>query len=180
MKRRCLLATAAILLLPTIARADATSDCNDIADTARKVRGCTQLIGQTTVSETKSTAYLNRGIAYAEGHEWSKALADFSASIVADPSNFLASYNRGNVFFDLRRYHQAVTEYTKAIAFDPSLTLAFLNRGLANERLHIHAASVSDFRAALALEPNLVKASAGLKRLGASSQGERPSYPSAP
>ena len=169
MKRTCLLATTAILLLPIVARADATSDCNDAAQAARKVRGCTQLIGQTTVSETKSIAYVNRGIAYAERHEWNNALADFGASLVADPSNFLASYNRGNVFFDLRRYHQAVTEYSKAIAFDPSLTLAFLNRGLANEKLHIHAASASDYRAALALEPNLVKASAGLRRLGASS-----------
>lgn len=153
----------------TAAHAGAAADCNDASNAARRIRACTQVIQSAVVSETISIAYMNRGIARAERHESSKALADFTGSINANSSNSVAYYNRGNVYFDLQNLHKARADYSKAIEFEPDMAFALLNRGLVNEKLGDHAASFSDYRAALDLDPMLTAASAGLERLAPSS-----------
>ena len=62
-----------------------------------EIRGCTQVIASTTMSEPLFVAYMNRGIAYAEQHKPAKALADLGAAIDASKTNAAAYYNRGNV-----------------------------------------------------------------------------------
>ena len=62
-----------------------------------RIRGCTQVIASTTMSEPLFVAYMNRGIAYAEQHKPAKALADLGAAIDASKTNAAAYYNRGNV-----------------------------------------------------------------------------------
>jgi tetratricopeptide (TPR) repeat protein len=161
-------AVVVLILISTKAHADSAADCNDGSYIARQIRGCTQVIGRTMISETLSIAYMNRGIASAERHESSKALADFSASIDANSENAVAYYNRGNVYFDLRKFQPALADYSKAIELEPDMALALLNRAMVNERLGDRTSSISDYRAALVLDPMLLGASAGLKRLGAS------------
>jgi tetratricopeptide (TPR) repeat protein len=156
-----------LILIPMQVHADAIADCNDSSNAVRQIRACTEIINRTMLSETLSIAYMNRGIARAERHELSKALADFSASIKANAGNAVAHYNRGNIYFDLRKFQQAGADYSKAIELAPDMAPAFLNRGLVNERLGNRAASIADFRAALALDPMQAAASAGLKRLDA-------------
>jgi tetratricopeptide (TPR) repeat protein len=162
------LAVAVLLLIPAEARADPASDCNDGSNLTLQIRGCTQIIQRTMITETLSTAYMNRGIAHAQRKESAKALADFSASINANPANNFAYYDRGNVYLDLRKPRQAVADYSKAIELQSDMSPAFLNRAQAYEMLGNRAASIADYRAALALEPTLFAASEGLKRLGES------------
>jgi tetratricopeptide (TPR) repeat protein len=150
-----------------IARADPIADCNSLSDPKKQIRGCTQVIAQTMVSERLSIAYMNRGIAYAELNQRTKALADFSAAINADNSNSIAYYNRGNIYFDMRKLREAAHDYSSAIELESDMAPAFANRGLVNEMLGEREASIADYRAALALDPTLAIASAGLKRLGA-------------
>lgn len=162
------LATVVLLLLPAKAHADSVADCNDGASPAIKIRGCTKVIARTMLSDALSTAYMNRGIAYAERKEGAKALADFTAAVNADRKNNFAYYNRGNVYLDLGKPQQAVSDYSKAIEIASDMSPALLNRGLAYEMLGDRLASIADYRAALALEPTLYAASEGLKRLGES------------
>ena len=159
------LAVAALHIFPAAALADSVADCNDGSDPARQIRGCTAVIARTMLSDALSTAYMNRGIAYAERKETAKALADFTAAIDADGKNNFAYYNRGNVYLDMGKLQQAVGDYSKAIEIASDMSPAFLNRGLAHEMLGDRDASIADYRAALALEPTLYAASEGLKRL---------------
>jgi tetratricopeptide (TPR) repeat protein len=159
--------SAMLVFLPASARADAISDCNNGANLTRQIRGCTKVISRTMLGDPLSTAYMNRGIAYAQRHEAKKAIADFTSSIDANPNNNFAYYNRGNVYLDLGQPREAIVDFSKAIEIAPDMSPAFLNRALANEMLGDRAASVADFRAALTLEPTLYAAAEGLKRLGA-------------
>jgi hypothetical protein len=161
------LVTIALALCATQARADPIADCNDMSNPARQIRGCTQVIAKTMMSEPLSVAYMNRGIAYAERQQRTKALADFSAAVKANGSNGVAYYNRGNVYFDLRKLREAAADYSKAIELESDMAPAFLNRGLVNELLGERDASISDYRAALKLDPTLSLASDGLNRLDA-------------
>ncbi len=156
-----------LAVVPASAHADSVMDCNDDSDPARQIRGCTTVIGRTMLGDPLSTAYMNRGIAYAQRNDLKKAIADFTSSINANPANNFAYYNRGNVYLDLGKPKQAAADYSKAIELAPDMSPAFLNRGLANEMMGERTASIADFRAALALEPTLYAASEGLKRLGA-------------
>jgi tetratricopeptide (TPR) repeat protein len=156
-----------LAVIPAGAHADAVSDCNDSSNPIRQIRGCTKVIGRTMLGDPLSTAYMNRGIAYAQRQQLNKAIADFTSSIDANHANNFAYYNRGNVYLDLGKPKQAIADYSKAIEIAPEMSPAFLNRALANEMIGDRSASISDFRAALALEPTLYAAAEGLKRLGA-------------
>ncbi|MBS0268524.1 MAG: tetratricopeptide repeat protein [Proteobacteria bacterium] len=168
MNRVIRVATAIFILASVNARADAVADCNDGTDLATQIRGCTQVIQHTILTDALSTAYMNRAIAYAQRRENAKAIADFTASIRADSKNNFAYYNRGNVYLDMRKPRQAIADYSKALELAPDMSPALLNRALANEMIGERDASIADFHAALALEPTLAAASEGLKRLGAS------------
>lgn len=159
---------AMIAVFPAAGRADAIADCNDSANLTRQIRGCTKVISRTMLGDPLSTAYMNRGIAYAQQHQLKKAIADFTSSIDANGANNFAYYNRGNVYLDMGKPDKAIPDFSRAIELAPDMSPAFLNRGLANEMIGDRTASISDFRSALALEPTLYAAAEGLKRLGAS------------
>jgi tetratricopeptide (TPR) repeat protein len=163
-------AFAIFALCPSSGKADSVADCNNISNIARQIRGCTKVISRTMLSDPLSTAYMNRGIAYAERHELKKAVADLTSSVDANPSNNFAFYNRGNVYLDLGQPREAIADFSRAIELAPEMSPAFLNRALANEMVGDRDASIADFRAALALEPTLYAAAEGLKRLGAEPQ----------
>ena len=165
--RDALFTAAAVFAGLGVARADPIADCNSLSDPKKQIRGCTQVIAHTMVSEPLSIAYMNRGIAYAELNQRTKALADFSAAINADNSNSIAYYNRGNIYFYLSKLREAAHDYSKAIELVSDMAPAFANRGLVNEMLGEREASIADYHAALVLDPTLAIASAGLKRLGA-------------
>jgi tetratricopeptide (TPR) repeat protein len=158
---------AMLAILPANVRADAISDCNNSANLTRQIRGCTKVISRTMLGDPLSTAYMNRGIAYAQRHDAKKAIEDFTSSIDANSNNNFAYYNRGNVYLDLGKPKEAISDFSKAIAIAPDMSPAFLNRGFANEMLGDRVAGIADFRAALTLEPTLYAAVEGLKRLGA-------------
>ncbi|MFA5955394.1 tetratricopeptide repeat protein [Hyphomicrobium sp.] len=157
---------AIVAFLPVGARADSVADCNDGSNPTQQIRGCTKVIARTMLGDPLSTAYMNRGIAYAQRNDMKKAIADFTSSINANSANNFAYYNRGNVYLDLGKAQQAADDYSKAIALAPDMSPALLNRGIAYEMLGDRTASIADYRAALVLEPMLQAASEGLKRLG--------------
>jgi tetratricopeptide (TPR) repeat protein len=156
------------LAAPASAVADAVSDCNDMGNPARQIRGCTRVIAKTMLGDPLSTAYMNRGIAYAQRNQLTKAIDDLTSAVKANASNNFAYYNRGNVYLDLHKLQEAIADYSKAIEIAPDMSPAFLNRALAHEALGDREASIADFKAAIELEPTLFAASEGLKRLGVS------------
>ncbi len=122
------------------------ADCNDGSNPTQQIRGCTKVIARTMLGDPLSTAYMNRGIAYAQRNDMKKAIADFTSSINANTANNFAYYNRGNVYLDLGKAQQAADDYSKAIALAPDMSPALLNRGIAYEMLGDRTASIADYR----------------------------------
>ena len=79
-------------------------------------RACSILIQNNSLN---ATAYINRGVAYADKHEYDRAITDYTKAIEIDPRDALAYFNRGNAYRDKGEYDRANADYTRAIEINP-------------------------------------------------------------
>lgn len=83
-----------------------------------------------------------------------QALADYDASIAADPRNPFAFTNRGILLgVHFGQHERALQEFDRALALAPRDPDAHFNRGLARIRLQLFDGAVEDLDAAIALRP---------------------------
>ena len=61
------------------------------------------------------TAYVARGLIWADKGEYDKANSDYSKAIRIDPMHEVAYYNRGNAWLSKGDLDKAITDYSKAI-----------------------------------------------------------------
>ncbi len=120
--RRPLVFALALAVSATGCGQDQYSDCNQIADPDRQIRGCTQIIerGKRERREYRAIAYNNRGIAYQEKGEVDRAIADFTTAIKFNPNDAEAYNNRSTAYVYKGDYDRAIADYRKALAIDPS------------------------------------------------------------
>src|SRR5262249_11679332 len=99
------------------------------------------------------TAYHNRGLAYARGSEWGRALADFDRLIGLKPD--IASYHldRARVLLARGEHDRAILDYDQAIRLSPGNSDAYLARGLAHQSGADFLAALIDYENALGLLP---------------------------
>ena len=136
----CVIASAAAIGGP--ASADPLSDCNSTR-LRDAISGCSRIIsGPSPDKKLLLAAYHNRGLAYARGSQWGRALADFDKLIGLKPD--IASYylDRANVLLARGERDRAILDYDQAIRLSPGYSEAYLARGLVNQ-------SAGDFLAAL-------------------------------
>ncbi len=100
-----------------------------------------------------SSAYNNRGAAYAMLRQHESAFDDYTKAIEINPQNARAYYNRGNLFQYLLQYKLAIADYDKAIAINPKYEHAYNNRGLAYNGLKQHRQAIADYTEAIVLDP---------------------------
>lgn len=93
-------------------------------------------------------AYNNRGNAYRDLRQYSKAIQDYNRAISLNPKFSKAYNNRGNVYFDQKNYQMAIRDYNQSVSANPNYKLAYMNRGLAYHRLKQNSLACKDFNKA--------------------------------
>ena len=104
--------------------------------------------------EDRATAYKNRGNAYDDKGEYSRALEDYDAAVRVNPLDADAFNSRGTTYAALARYERAVADFDEAIKLNPISPLAFSNRCFARGVLGLLDQALSDCNEALRLKPN--------------------------
>jgi hypothetical protein len=108
---------AAVLLLLTFASeslADGT-DCYQVLDMERRIRGCTEMIAK---EPTDAEHWVRRGQAYERIGDRDKALADYDRAVAIDAKSAAAHLGRGDVLSDKGKHADAIAAYTRAIAIE--------------------------------------------------------------
>ena len=136
------------------------ADCNQAADKAKQVKGCTRIIENTWFESNKNRAiaYSNRGNAYASQGNHDGAIADYVEAIKLDASYANAFYNRAISHTAKGDIDKAIADYDMAIKTDAKHSKAYLNRGRLLLRKGDKARALEDFGKSIGLDPNLALA----------------------
>jgi tetratricopeptide (TPR) repeat protein len=87
-----LLFLSLVLAASTGNAADALVKCTDATEANKQIQACSQYLRNNSGSnEDLATAYLNRGIAYAQTKRYAQAMDDFGRVVDLVPSNPMAS-----------------------------------------------------------------------------------------
>jgi tetratricopeptide (TPR) repeat protein len=103
----------ALIFMP--AWADRGDDCARGGDPDLAIKACTDIIefpsraGKVFTSDSISTAYNNRGLAYASKGMVQQALADFAKSLSGNPTK-LTYHNRASLYIQQREYASALRD----------------------------------------------------------------------
>ena len=150
---------AALLTLTAPTRAAMVEDCNQEYDWDLKIGGCTAAIRSGHWQGKNLTAtYTNRGEAYRNLGDPTRAIENYGQALRLDPGNALVYNSRGNAYDDLGDHARAIEDYDQALRFDPDFTIAYYNRGAAYRNLGDPARAIQDYDQALRLDPGYVLA----------------------
>ena len=69
--------------------------------------------------DSAARAYLERGNAYVQKDNYSRAIDDYAQVIAINPKNSLAYHNRGCAYIALHNYDSAIIDLQHAVALDP-------------------------------------------------------------
>jgi tetratricopeptide (TPR) repeat protein len=77
-------------------------------------------------------AYVNRGVAYAEGkQDYDRAIADYNKALQLNPNDAEAYNNRGLAYDGRQNYDRAIADYNQALQLNPNLADAYIGLGAA-------------------------------------------------
>lgn len=103
-------------------------------------------------------AYINRGLAYREKKELSKALADLDRAVALAPNDFKAFNSRGLVLADMGEHGRAIADFNRAIALFPKDPSAYFNRGSEYWKIGEDDRALADFSTVISMKPDDLKA----------------------
>lgn len=75
-------------------------------------------------------AFYNRGLAWYQSGNCTKALEDYKRVLSTDPGNESCLYNQGLAFAGLKEYQNAIESFNKAIQINPNSSRCYYRRGL--------------------------------------------------
>lgn len=140
------------------ARAYCNSTNNQYAPELR-VRGCTAIIQSGRADQTNTVIALsNRGLAYFDQRDYSRAIADYDQAIRLNPQYAAAFNNRGLAYRAQNNYARAIADFDQAIRLNPQLAEAFNNRGNAYIAQSDYARGIADYDQAIGLNPQYATA----------------------
>lgn len=102
----------------------------------------------------RSAAYLDRGDAYFQKNQIDKAIADYSASLTADPDYLQAFVERGVAYARQGKVDLAIADFTALIARRPARDTVYFARGAAYEAQKKYDLAIADFSTAIKLSPS--------------------------
>jgi tetratricopeptide (TPR) repeat protein len=105
-------------------------------------------------TQDAAQAYMDRGFAFQDTKEYSKAIEEFTKVIEIDPQRAHAWYARGTMHGHLHNWHAAVLDFNKALELKPDHAEALHNRGIALKQLGKIEEGQRDIGAALSLKPD--------------------------
>ncbi len=118
------------------ARAGMVEDCVQERAPELGISGCTAVIrsGQLMGKEL-AWAYYNRGAAYFNLGNATRAIEDFDQALRLDPGYADAYIGRGTAYGNLGEHARAIEDYDQALRFDPGYAKARNNREIALRHL---------------------------------------------
>jgi tetratricopeptide (TPR) repeat protein len=120
-----------------------------------QIAACTAVIRSRHPAKAQlPVAYYNRGHAYAETGQRSRALGDFDHAIQLNPNYPEALLGRGELLAERNKWRHAVWDYDRAIRLRRDFADAYADRAIAFDTLHDYDRAIADFDQALRLKPN--------------------------
>ncbi len=107
------------------------------------------------IDKNSASAYLNRGVAYANEKQPGKAIADYSKAIELNGKNEEAFYARGLAYSQKGDLDAAISDFGKAISLNPKYIQAYMNMALLKINKRDFVSAISDM-------DKVVKINAGL------------------
>ena len=128
--------------------------CYEDADSDQVIVSCTAVIARGLVEKTDlATAYKNRGNAYDDKGQYSRALEDYGLAIEANPQDAEAFNSRGATYIALSSYDLAVRDFDQAVRLNPASPIALSNRCFAKAVLGELEQALRDCNDALHIKP---------------------------
>jgi len=109
-------------------------------------------------SPHKARPHINRGWAYYNQGDDTKAMADYNKAIELNPGIIYPYDDQGLVLAREGRYMEAIAKYNKAIEINPYYAQVYYHRGLAYLKLKNDPQALSDHNKALKTDANYTKA----------------------
>jgi tetratricopeptide (TPR) repeat protein len=110
---------AALLAFAAPAQAGMVEDCEQGGDPELRINGCTEVIRSGEwQGRDLAAAYNNRGYAYDDLGQYSRAIEDYDQALHFDPNDAVAYQNRGVSHENLGEYEQAAADWVRAIRID--------------------------------------------------------------
>ena len=151
---KALSAFIALVVIASVARADALGDCTRANDPAARILACSEVIAGTTHSAAeKAVAYRNRGRARGQAGALDTAIEDLNEAVKLAPMDnqaftyrALARTGRGDV-------DGAIADYSEVIRLRPNSPIGFIGRGHAYLVKGAAQSGIGDFSEAIRLNP---------------------------
>jgi tetratricopeptide (TPR) repeat protein len=151
---RTLLLGASVLLAVGNAHATPVDDCNQSADAALQIEGCTRLLRLDPFGPNAALAYGLRGEAYKDKGELDRAIVDFNSAIAIDPESFNFYVNRGIAHREKGELDLALADFNKAIEINGQFAESFINRCVVYEDKGQYDLAIADCASAITLSPD--------------------------
>ena len=107
-----------------------------------------------TDTSVVAQAHYNRGVAYAQGDDYDRAIEDYTKAMELNPNLAEAHHNRGVTYGKKEEYDLAIGDFNRAIELNPNLAEAYYNRGGAYVRIGNYEYAITDCTKAIELNPN--------------------------
>jgi tetratricopeptide (TPR) repeat protein len=128
--------------------------CFEDADSDQVIVSCTAVIARGLVEKADlATAYKNRGNAYDDKGQYSRALEDFGQAVETNPQDAEAFNSRGVTYIALESYALAVRDFDEAARLNPASPIALGNRCFAKAVLGDLEQALRDCNDALHIKP---------------------------
>ena len=151
--------TTALILLglagfcPTPGLADDMQTCNDASGEAA-IAACTRALNSGRLQrDDRVRAHNARGMAWKQGGDYDRAIADYNAALQINPKYFFAHYNRGISYTVKGEWDRAIADFDTAIRLNPKSKEAHNNRGGAYMEKGELDRAIADFTTVLRLDP---------------------------
>jgi len=117
----------------------------------RAIEDFTRVIDMNDKGGNAVMAYNERGIAYSEKKDFTKAVFDFSRAITLSPDNPGGYLNRASIYEKLNQMDQAIDDYTQVIKLAPE-THIYNSRGVCYGKKRMYAQAIADFTESIRLD----------------------------
>ena len=87
-----------------------------------------------------------------------KIIANCTATIAANPGDFVAYNSRGAAYMAKRLFDEAAADFTKAIEINPNFATAYNSRGLINQFRKKYDAAIDDYTHAVKIDAAFAQA----------------------
>jgi tetratricopeptide (TPR) repeat protein len=118
--------------------------------------------------------YSNRGGAYIQKQDYTRAIADLDEAIRIEPEIGFFYGNRAIAFFMKGDRQRAAVDFEEQVRLSPNAARSYSYRAIMFEKNGQREKAIADFTKAAQLEPGRPDAVEGLKRLGAAAPKARP------